>query len=188
MGRLPLPMPPPLRHPCLMRSLLPLVLALTGCLSETQPPIQPAPLATVEPTVPAASAPSPAMTQAGPPQASDANPPEAAVAREPEPEVQPVATPSALEGTIASRAGSTLTLTIQGAPASKVGTHARLFRRFAKKFGSVDITGWLEVADVVIKKADARAVVVEILKEKSDIRVNGKKVDHFAPGETIKIE
>lgn len=81
-----------------------------------------------------------------------------------------------------------MTLSIHGAPASWGGAKATLYRRFAKKLGPIDVTGWLEVAEVKIRKSDAHAVEVEILQEKSDIRVNGQRLDHFAPGETIKLE
>jgi hypothetical protein len=92
------------------------------------------------------------------------------------------------QGTIASRTGQIITLRIAGTSAVALGAKGSLYRRFGQSIGSITMTGWLEVAEVIVRRLDAHSIDVEVIKEKSDIRVNGKRVDHFAPGETIKLE
>jgi hypothetical protein len=49
-------------------------------------------------------------------------------------------------------------------------------------------TGWLGVADVTVKDAKNGSVTLTIDAEKSNITVNGKKVDHFKKGNQLKLE
>lgn len=172
-----------------------LALSCAGCGSSTPQPLEPAPASppAAEVQVPAAppvasSAPEPQVAQPPPTVAPPPLP-------SPTTEAPPVSSSPAkvtakpeYQGTIGARSGKSLTLQISGVAANAAGAKAELFRRFGQNLGALSVTGWLDVAEVIVRKVDAGQVVVEVVKEKSDIRVNGKRVDHFGPGETIKLE
>lgn len=187
-------------HCCQFAGLLVAGLSLSSCGGAVPEPLEPAPLppapsetqTQTSPAVPIASstasaAPAPSKTETAPSG-------EVQNGASEEPDAAPSAQPSAtagkqeMQGTIAAHAGKALTLQIAGVASTAAGAKGELYRRFGQNLGTLKLTGWLDVAEVVVRKVQARQVVVEIVQEKSDIRVNGKRVDHFAPGETIKLE
>jgi hypothetical protein len=94
-----------------------------------------------------------------------------------------------VEGSIASRKGSLLVVTTAaGAKAPVVGAKGSLFRYFEQQVGPFNTTGWLGIADVTVKGAKDGRLELTIDAEKSDIVVNGKKVNHFEAGIRVKLE
>ncbi len=98
-----------------------------------------------------------------------------------------VARAASVEGTLVARQGKILTIdaTAASAPAGAKGV---LYRRFGEQLGGFSLTGWLAIADVKVKEFKDGKLVLTIEAEKSDIRVNGKKVDHFQAGTKVKLE
>jgi hypothetical protein len=93
-----------------------------------------------------------------------------------------------LFGEIQSRAGTTvhvlsLVTTSKDPPAA--GTKGVLFR----KLDGATTTDWLNIADVVVKKAPDAAgkMQLTITDEKKDVLVEGKKSNHFAKNVRVKL-
>lgn len=184
--------------------------ALVGC-GGSAPPEDPASVDTSAPVAPGepssagdASKPSgePSGTGATPAPSSEkegqkpASPPEPA--REAEPAAPPPSSPAApaapaltgggVEGTIAARKGPVLVINTSKSPAPGAGSKGSLFLYFEQKVGPFNTSGWLGIADVTVKTANEGRLELTIDAEKSVIVVDGKKVDHFAPGNRVKLE
>jgi hypothetical protein len=128
----------------------------------------------------------------------------AAAPPEPEskPEPEPVSVaPAAIEGTLTLRNGKTVRIELSGDTAPAPERAARLLRFFSGKageksplgvlgglLGNASISGWLAIADVRVKKIEGKIVTLEIEAERSKMVVNGKPVNHFAPGATVRLE
>lgn len=184
--------------------------ALVGCGgSEPVPPSDPV---SVDPAPPDTAAPAPTADKAaeapnatgissdpagaGSPASSAADKKEDDKAATPPPEPAKTADPPAgqasaaggeVEGTIASRKGSILIINTKGAPPA-AGAKGSLLRYFEQKVGPFNTSGWLGIADVTVKSASGDRIELTINAEKSVIVVDGKKVDHFAAGNRVKIE
>lgn len=95
-----------------------------------------------------------------------------------------------LEATVLSRKGNTVEL--QRVTSSSVdlqsGTVADMSKHFEEQLGKMTMNGWLTVAKVKCLSAAQQRITVEVLEEKSEITVNGEKVDHFKPGKRMKLE
>ena len=108
---------------------------------------------------------------------------------EPAKPASPTSTGGEVEGTIASRNGSVLVVTpAAGAKSPAAGAKGNLFRFFEQQLGPFNTTGWLGIADVTVKGAKAGRLELTIDAEKSEIVVNGKKVNHFEAGNRVKLE
>ncbi len=61
----------------------------------------------------------------------------------------------------------------------------------SKHFDSVvfgfKTTGWLDIADVQVITCEKGILKVKIISEKSDMTINDQKVDHFKPGNEVKL-
>lgn len=153
---------------------------------------------------PAASTPppdgDPADTKEPPPAASAKEPSEPPASSKPTPPPPsiadtasassgpaPAAKASSMEGKLASRAGSLLVIQVAGASPSP-GAKGVLYRHFEQDIGPLHTTGWLAIADVTVKEAKGGSIKLDMVAEKSVIMVNGKKVNHFEPGNLIKLE
>ena len=82
-------------------------------------------------------------------------------------------------------AKSSLTVTIEsGTPA--VGDKVELLRRVDP---SLPLIGgsWLVIADTEVTAVAGSTVTLRILAEKAQMKVNGKKLDHFTPGVPIRL-
>jgi hypothetical protein len=55
-------------------------------------------------------------------------------------------------------------------------------------FGINISSGWMGVAKGVVSATDKNTITVLIIKETSNIVVNGKKTEHFIPGKRIKLD
>lgn len=167
-----------------LRTLIALAVAsLAGCAADPPPP--PAgPPAVAEPPPPPPPPPAP------PPMAKAEPPPPPAEPPKSEPPPPPAAPPKAREinGTIMSRVGKDVTIEAPADPSPPVGTKGNLSRYFEQQIGPISTSGWLGIADVTVKKIDKGKVVVTVVTEKSNVVVNGKKVNHFAPGTRVKVE
>lgn len=166
-----------------------------GATPPPESPSEPVPAAEIVPVPVPASAPEAAEGPAGAAPAPGADAEEPAAAEEAEAAGPTsgasragVGTGAAKEvvGTLVSRRGDELTVELSDAP--KVGGKAVLYKRFEQEIGPIKATGWLAIADVTVKKVDGRKVVLAISAEKSNIVVNGKKLDHFTSGAEVKLD
>jgi hypothetical protein len=87
-----------------------------------------------------------------------------------------------------SRNGNDITIEAEAEPLPAVGAKGSLLKRFEQQLGPIKATGWLGIADVTVKKAFGRRLVLTMTAEKSSIVVNGEKVDHFTSGSQVKLE
>jgi hypothetical protein len=83
-------------------------------------------------------------------------------------------------------AKSAVKVTVESAAPPSVGDKAELMRRVDP---SVPLFGgsWLVIADTEVTAVDGKTVTLKILAEKSDVKVNGKKVDHYTIGVPIRL-
>jgi hypothetical protein len=95
-----------------------------------------------------------------------------------------------LEGTIVSHKGNVVTIhptSFTGTEATN-GTIADMSKHFEEKMGNMTMSGWLVVAKIEFIPTTHQNTDIKILQEKSEITVNGEKVDHFKVGKRIKLE
>ncbi len=133
--------------------------------------------------------------QAAPPPAPPAPEPLIAVAPEPEPAASaapaapaaPAVTAGTWEGDITRASGGVVVVDVASDPPA-VGAKGTLSKKIDQKFGGMSISAWLVIADVVVESSAPGAVGVKVVQEQSVTEINGKKVDHFAPGGHVKLE
>jgi hypothetical protein len=90
-------------------------------------------------------------------------------------------------GTIVSRKGKVLTVAVDQA-LPEAGAEGTLLKYFEKQILGMHTTGWLDIAAVKVKQAKEGQLQLVIVEEHSQMTVNGKKVDHFVKGTTVKLE
>jgi hypothetical protein len=95
-----------------------------------------------------------------------------------------------LEATVIARKGKILTLKpiSQSGESFENGMEADMSKYFEEKMGQMTMNGWLTVAKVKFIPTTHQNIDIQILEEKSDITVNGEKVDHFKIGKRMKLE
>jgi hypothetical protein len=174
----------------------------TFACAASPPPAQPPPPPPAAQPASVAAAESPAAQEPAPqPEAvADAPEPEAAAPEAPKPSADPPAAPEP-EGTLIAKSGKLVKLRLDTAKQPEVGIRRTLLRHFSGKSGdktplgalggllggSVQIGGWLTVADVVVQKVEGDVVTVEIEQERSQMTLNGKPVNHFTAGARIRL-
>jgi hypothetical protein len=90
-----------------------------------------------------------------------------------------------IKGTIDSKNGTTLVISIKQSPVKK-GDKLILLKYTEGKIGKMSFTSWLDIADVTIVSNTNDKVTLTIDKENSVTTVNGKKKDHFTKGSEVK--
>ena len=90
---------------------------------------------------------------------------------------------TSFEGKILKKKGKKVVINLASASMPKVGSKGDLLKYFKKAIFS----GWLTIAEVHVVRVKSQKVVLKILKEKSKMKVNGKKVRHFKKGARIKL-
>lgn len=168
---------------------------LLGCGgSDAPPPEDPVSVDASPQTVNAPPPPAPeppdARSETPPPAPPPAEPVKTAEVAPPPPAVvEPPPAVVVVEGTIASRSGAVLVVKpAAGSKGPPVGSKGSLFRYFEQQVGPFNTTGWLGIADVTVKGIKEGRLELTIDAEKSEIVVNGKKVNHFEAGNRVKLE
>jgi hypothetical protein len=87
------------------------------------------------------------------------------------------------EGEILKKKGKKVVIKLSATTLPKVGAKGELLK-FFKKFM---FSGWLNIAEVKVVRVKGQKVVLKILKKKSKMKVNGKKVRHFKKGVRVKL-
>lgn len=90
-----------------------------------------------------------------------------------------------IEGTIDSKNGSTLIVSMKGSQLKK-GDKQILLKFTDGKIGNMSFTSWLDIANITVVSNNNDKVTVIIDKENSVTTVNGKKKDHFTKGSIVK--
>lgn len=99
----------------------------------------------------------------------------------------PAGKKSAVEGTIRALRGKVLTINLKPkATPPPTGAACTVLRHFTKNLGFIKTQGWLEIAEATVKTSGARLKLV-VTKKKSEMKVNGKPVDHFRPGTRARV-
>ncbi len=173
-----------------LRAIAPFVITtLAGCGSEpihANPPPPPNPPAPE--TAEAPPPPPPTNLMHGNPPPVPQQVATAPVENPPPPKADPPPKPAELTGKLLSRAGSDVVLELAADTPVEVGKKGSLSRFFEQQLGPIATSGWLGIADVTVKKVDKNKVTVTINAEKSNIVLNGKKVNHFTAGQKIKLD
>jgi len=141
---------------------------------------EPEPVAETEP-----ESVSPELAQSsveGPVEGEPVTSPETAPETVAQPEVVP------LEGTLVSRKGKKVVIEVENPDPPEAGAKGTLLKYFEKQVGPFATSGWLAIAEVVVKKSAEGKIHLEIQEELSKMVVNGKKVNHFKKGNRIKLE
>jgi hypothetical protein len=151
-----------------------LALGALGCAGQ-RAPAEPTP-----PPAPAAAAPLAAPA----PTANAAPPPAEPAAQAPKQNVVVIHTAD-LHGKVKGRAGKHITIeplvaTSETLPAK--GNKGAIYREYTKD-------QWLLLADIVISDTmvPGKPMAVDIVDEKKDVLLDGKKVNHFVPGAVVRL-
>jgi len=91
-----------------------------------------------------------------------------------------------VEGKIKSLRGKTLTIALGGDELPPAGADCTVLKYFQKNLGFLKTQGWLEIAEAKVKKSD-KTLVLTVVKKKSEMKVNGKPVNHFKAGLRAKV-
>jgi hypothetical protein len=162
------------------------ILALWACGGAPHEPVQPmeeqAAAADQEPNVPE-NEPAPVIPEE-PGAEVEPEPGQPAIEEADEPAVPE---PEPLTGTIVSRKGKVLTVTVDQAP-PEAGAEGTLLKYFEKQILGMHTTGWLDIAAVKVKQVKENQLQLVIVEEHSQMTVNNKKVNHFQKGTTVKLE
>jgi len=62
-----------------------------------------------------------------------------------------------------------------------------LSKYFENKYGNMNITGWLDIADIKVVSVKGAEIDILVEKELSITYINGEKKNHFQSGNQIKI-
>lgn len=88
----------------------------------------------------------------------------------------------AIDGKLVSRQGKRLVVQIDPAATVVVGSTGEVSKRFEQNLGFV-ISGWITIAEVKVTAVDRGKLTLAIVAEKSAMTMNGRPVNHFAPGD-----
>ncbi len=87
----------------------------------------------------------------------------------------------ALDARILARNGKLLEVAVDRAAVVEVGSTGSVSKPFQTNVGFA-LSGWIVVAEVIVVKVVPGKLTLEIVESKSTMTVNGRPVDHFAPG------
>lgn len=91
------------------------------------------------------------------------------------------------EGVVDSKKGATVIMTQKGGDAPTVGQAGELFRQVDQNIPFIG-GSWALVALVSVDKLDKGKVHVTVKEEKSQVTINGKKLDHFSKGANLRLK
>lgn len=91
-------------------------------------------------------------------------------------------------GKLVSRKGAALVVELEGDELPEKGANAELFRKLDKPILLFPAGMTMGIAATTVDKVEGKKVSMTLAKETSTITVNGKKVDHFVKGTTIRLD
>ena len=69
-----------------------------------------------------------------------------------------------------------------------IGQVVEVTKYFETTIFGFSTTGWMNIASAKVISEDNDYVTIKVIEEKSEIKVNGKKKNHFEKGNQVKIE
>ncbi len=90
-------------------------------------------------------------------------------------------------GTVVGKAGSVVTVRLDGEPVIGGGAALSVYKFFTKNIFGMETTGWLHAAEGRLKSLKGSVATVQVTEEKSSMVVNGKKVEHLIAGTKVKL-
>jgi len=90
-------------------------------------------------------------------------------------------------GSVLQKQGGIVTIVLDAGDPIATGAAVTIYKFFKKTIFGMETTGWLEAADAVVISSHDTRITARITKNKSEMVVNGKKVDHLTPGTRVKV-
>jgi hypothetical protein len=92
-----------------------------------------------------------------------------------------------LQGKVTSHNNKTVVLTVDPGATPAMGDSVDVFKYFERTVLNGTMTGWLGVALARVTAVRGTQVTLTIVEERSEIIMNGSKVDHFKLGNRMKL-
>ncbi len=92
-----------------------------------------------------------------------------------------------LNGQIESKKGKSIYViitSVENLPA--LGTHGILSKYFEEEILGFSTHGYLDIGEVEVKDVEEGVITFSLIKELSNIKINGKKENHFKKGNIIR--
>lgn len=92
-----------------------------------------------------------------------------------------------LNGQIESKKGKSIYViitSVENLPA--LGTHGILSKYFEEEILGFSTHGYLDVGEVEVKDVEEGVITFSLIKELSNIKINGKKENHFKNGNVVR--
>lgn len=93
-----------------------------------------------------------------------------------------------IEGLIYAREGDIVKVVSEDSPLPPAGMQGEFLKHFEEKLGKMTMNGWLNVGVLEIVSVEGQNMKLRIIEEKSEILVDGEKVDHFKVGKRVKFQ
>lgn len=92
-----------------------------------------------------------------------------------------------LNGQIESKKGKSIYViitSVENLPA--IGTHGILSKYFEEEILGFSTHGYLDIGEVEVKDVEEGVITFSLIKELSNIKINGKKENHFKNGNVVR--
>lgn len=94
-----------------------------------------------------------------------------------------------IKGEIDSKKGKTVLVSFPNEPTlPEVGTTGTLSKYFEEEILGMNTHGYIDIAEVEVKSIDDNEITFKIIKELTNIKLNGKKENLFKKGIIVKFE
>jgi len=94
-----------------------------------------------------------------------------------------------ITGEIDSKKGKTVLVSFPNEPnLPEVGTTGTLSKYFEEEILGMNTHGYIDIAEVEVKSIDDNEITFKIIKELTNIKLNGKKENLFKKGIIVKFE
>lgn len=92
-----------------------------------------------------------------------------------------------MEGKILSRHGNTVQVSLTSSCPNSLSGQYRLEKYFTQEILGSQATGWLTIGSISLVSCQNGKLTLNVNEEKSEILVNGEKIDHFKAGNIVKV-
>jgi hypothetical protein len=94
-----------------------------------------------------------------------------------------------IKGELDSKKGKTVLVSFPNEPTlPEVGTTGTLSKYFEEEILGMNTHGYIDIAEVEVKSIDDNEITFKIIKELTNIKLNGKKENLFKKGIIVKFE
>jgi hypothetical protein len=95
--------------------------------------------------------------------------------------------PVEITGTVMKAAGGVVTIKMDNPPQLAAGSMVDVHVFFTREIFGMKTSGWLLAAEARLVSLNGSVATVKIIREKSPMMVNNKKVEHLTPGKKVKL-